>query len=67
MKKLLFSLLSLLAAFPALAEEATESASLADMSLLSKGLIVTVGGLGGTFLVLILFFLMIRIMGKLLK
>lgn len=67
MKKLLFSLLPLCVAFPALAEEATESAALADMSLLSKGMIVTVGGLGGVFLVLILFFLMIKIMGKLLK
>ncbi len=67
MKKLLFSLLPLLVASPVLAEEATEAAELADMSLMSKGLIVTVGGLGGVFLVLILFFLMIKIMGKLLK
>ena len=67
MKKLLFSLLSLFVAVPALAEEVTASSDLATMSLMSKGLIVTVGGLGGVFLVLILFFLMIKIMGKLLK
>ena len=35
--------------------------------LLEKGLIVTAGGLGGVFLVLILFFLMIKVMHKLLK
>lgn len=64
MKKLLFSLLPLLLTSPALAEEAIETA---EMSLMSKGLVVTVGGLGGVFLVLILFFLMIKIMGKLLK
>ena len=64
MKKLIFSLLTLLTAAPALAEEAV---SLSDMPLLTKGLIVTAGGLGGVFLVLILFFLMIKVMGKLLK
>ena len=58
MKKLIFSLMTLMVAAPALAEEA---------SLLKKGLIVTAGGLGGVFLVLILFFLMIKIMHKLLK
>ena len=58
MKKLIFSLMPLMMAAPALAEEA---------SLLEKGLIVTAGGLGGVFLVLILFFLMIKIMHKLLK
>ena len=58
MKKLIFSLMTLMVAAPALAEEA---------SLLEKGLIVTAGGLGGVFLVLILFFLMIKIMHKLLK
>ena len=65
MKKLIFSLLSLFVASPALAEEA--AASVKDMPLLTKGLIVTAGGLGGVFLVLILFFLMIKVMGKLLK
>ena len=64
MKKLIFSLLTLLTAAPALAEEAV---SLQDMPLLQKGLIVTTGGLGGVFLVLILFFLMIKVMHKLLK
>ncbi|MBE5810887.1 MAG: hypothetical protein E7318_08145 [Clostridiales bacterium] len=62
MKKLIFSLISLLLAAPALAEEAMQEAS-----LLQKGLIVTAGGLGGVFLVLILFFLMIKVMHKLLK
>ena len=62
MKKLIFSLLTLFMAAPALAEEAAQ-----EVSLLEKGLIVTAGGLGGVFLVLILFFLMIKVMGKLLK
>ena len=62
MKKLIFSLMTLLMATPALAE-----GTLQEVSLLSKGLIVTAGGLGGVFLVLILFFLMIKVMHKLLK
>lgn len=62
MKKLIFSLMSLFMAVPALAEEAVQ-----ETSLLAKGLIVTAGGLGGVFLVLILFFLMIKVMHKLLK
>ena len=62
MKKLIFSLMTLFVAVPALAEEAAQEAS-----LLAKGLIVTAGGLGGVFLVLILFFLMIKVMHKLLK
>ena len=62
MKKLIFSLMTLLMAAPALAEEAVQEAS-----LMEKGLIVTAGGLGGVFLVLILFFLMIKVMHKLLK
>ena len=62
MKKLIFSLMTLLMAAPALAEEAAQEAS-----LMEKGLIVTAGGLGGVFLVLILFFLMIKVMHKLLK
>ena len=66
MKKLIFSLMTLFLAVPALAEEAV-STSLQAMPLLRKGLIVTAGGLGGVFLVLILFFLMIKVMGKLLK
>ena len=65
MKKLIFSLLSLFLASPALAEEA--AASVKDIPLLTKGLIVTAGGLGGVFLVLILFFLMIKLMHKFLK
>ncbi len=68
MKKLIFSLLTLFMAAPALAEEAGEATTdLATMPLLTKGLIVTAGGLGGVFLVLILFFLMIKVMHKLLK
>ena len=68
MKKLIFSLLTLFMAAPALAEEAVEATTdLATMPLLTKGLIVTAGGLGGVFLVLILFFLMIKVMHKLLK
>ena len=60
--------MTLFMASPALAEEAAEtSTALKDMPLMTKGLIVTAGGLGGVFLVLILFFLMIKIMGKLLK
>ena len=62
MKKLIFSLLTLMMASPALAESTIQ-----DMPLLTKGLIVTAGGLGGVFLVLILFFLMIKVMHKLLK
>ena len=65
MKKLIFSLMALLMATPALAEETASSVQ--NMSLLTKGLIVTAGGLGGVFLVLILFFLMIKVMHKLLK
>ncbi len=34
------------------------------MSLMTKGLIVTVGGLAGVFLVLLLFFLMIKLMQR---
>ncbi len=65
MKKLIFSLMTLFAASPALAEETASGVQ--DMSLMTKGLIVTAGGLGGVFLVLILFFLMIKVMHKLLK
>ena len=65
MKKLIFSLRTLFMAVPALAEEAASSTQ--NLPLLSKGLIVTAGGLGGVFLVLILFFLMIKVMHKLLK
>ncbi|MBE5798002.1 MAG: hypothetical protein E7327_11610 [Clostridiales bacterium] len=67
MKKLI-AILSMLFAVPALAEETAQAAASATtMSLMTKGLIVTAGGLGGVFLVLILFFLMIRIMHKFLK
>ena len=59
MKKLIFSLMTLFVAAPALAEEAAKEAS-----LLEKGLIVTAGGLGGVFLVLILFYICIKLMQK---
>ncbi len=65
MKKLIFFLMTLMMAAPALAEEAANSTQ--DLPLLTKGLIVTAGGLGGVFLVLILFFLMIKIMHRFLK
>ena len=49
------------------AEAATEIVVQGSMSLLTKGLIVTAAGLCGVFLVLLLFFLMIKIMQKVLK
>ena len=70
MKKLISLMMLMLGCGTALAEETTAAASSVDwsqVSLLVKGLIVTAGGLGGTFLVLILFFLMIKVMHKLLK
>lgn len=48
------------------AEENGDS-ELSAQPLMTKGLIVTAGGLCGVFLVLILFFLMIKIMGKFMK
>ena len=65
MMKLMFPLLALMTAAPAFAEGA--GSGLAAMPLFTKGLIVTAGGLGGVFLVLVLFFLVIKAMGKLLK
>ena len=78
MKKLIASLLPLLVSATALAEDigiigsadgptAVLVAETAKPSLLANGLIVTAGGLCGVFLVLILFFLMIKVMHKLLK
>ena len=49
------------------ADEATAIVVAQDYSLLGQGLLVTVIGLAGVFLVLILFFLMIKFMGKMLK
>lgn len=67
MKKLI-AILSMLFAAPALAEETAQAAaSVETLPLMTKGLIVTAGGLGGVFLVLILFFLMIKMMHKFLK
>lgn len=76
MKKLIAILLPLLMSTSALAEETIgiigsadgpTSVIVAEQSLLSKGLIVTAGGLCGVFLVLILFFITIKIMQKVLK
>lgn len=70
MKKLISLLMLMLGCGTALAEEATEAATAMDWStvpLMTKGLIVTAGGLAGTFLVLILFFLTIKLMQKVLK
>ena len=77
MKKLislLMALMMMLGCCAALAEdviggadEATEIVVTAQNSLLTDGLLVTIIGLAGVFLVLILFFLMIKLMGKMLK
>ncbi|MBQ8202328.1 MAG: hypothetical protein IJZ74_11250 [Clostridia bacterium] len=67
MKKLISILLPLMLVGTAFAEEAAVTSSLAGASLLTKGLIVTAGGLLGVFLVLILFFLTIKLMQKVLK
>lgn len=70
MKKLISLLMLLMGCGTALAEEATDAAAGVDWStvpLMTKGLIVTAGGLAGTFLVLILFFLTIKLMQKVLK
>ncbi len=80
MKKLIAILLPLLMSATALAEDTIGIIGSADgptaiivsevsaqPSLLSKGLIVTAGGLCGVFLVLILFFFTIKIMQKVLK
>lgn len=72
MKKLFSALMTLLGlpAGTAMAEEAAAAATEIDWSTVArpvKGLIVTAGGLAGTFLVLILFFLMIKLLQKVLK
>ncbi|MBQ8555448.1 MAG: hypothetical protein IJ438_06175 [Clostridia bacterium] len=64
MKKLISVLLPLMLVGTAFAEEAI---SYASMPLMTKGLIVTAGGLAGVFLVLILFFIVIKLMQKVLK
>lgn len=46
------------------ADAATEIAVQAPMSLMTKGLIVTAAGLAGVFLVLMLFYLTIKLMQK---
>lgn len=48
-------------------EETEQKVDWSQVSMLNKGLIVTAGGLTGTFLVLILFFLGIKLMQKVLK
>lgn len=70
MKKLIAVLLPLLMSASAMAEEVSTTTDLpgyTNLPLLSKGLLVTAGGLCGVFLVLILFFFTIKIMQKVLK
>lgn len=73
MKKLISILMPLLLTGSAVAETiggadaATSIVVAGETSLLSKGLIVTAGGLCGVFLVLILFFVTIKLMQKLIK
>lgn len=76
MKKLMFILTTLLATFATASAEVIGGADAAteifvssqtEMTLLGKGLLVTAGGLGGTFLVLILFYLVIKLLQKVLK
>lgn len=70
MKKLislLMALMMLLGCVSALAEEVAAEAPAAEGSLIMDGLLVTVVGLAGVFLVLILFFLTIKMMHKMLK
>ena len=62
---MMMKLLSLLIA-SATAEGVVETvAPVAEQSLMTKGLIVTAGGLAGVFLVLCLFFATIKLMQKL--
>ena len=77
MKKLIAFILPLFTAATALAEESigiiggadgpTVIYVAAEPSLLGKGLLVTAGGLCGVFLVLILFYLTIKLMQKFVK
>lgn len=79
MKKLIAFILPLFTAATALAEEsigiiggadgptAIFVAAETETTLLGKGLLVTAGGLFGTFLVLILFYLTIKLMQKFVK
>lgn len=76
MKKLIFILAALMATFSAASAEVIGGAATAtdiyvttetSLSLFGKGLLVTAGGLGGTFLVLILFYLTIKLLQKILK
>lgn len=76
MKKLIALLLPLLMSTTALAEgdiigaaDGPTAILVAESqpSLLSQGLIVTAGGLVGVFLVLVLFFLTIKLLQKVLK
>ena len=76
MKKLMFILTTLLATFATASAEVIGGADAAteifvssqtEMTLLGKGLLVTAGGLCGVFLVLILFYLTIKLMQKFVK
>lgn len=62
MKKLIAILMPLMMMGTAMAEEAASGIDIG--ALLGKGLIVTAGGLLGVFLVLILFFICIKLMQK---
>ena len=61
MMKTLLSLLFTTAS----AETVEVATSMADMPLMTRGLIVTAGGLAGVFLVLCLFYFTIKLMQKL--
>lgn len=65
----MMKLLSLLiSSASAEAATATDTASaLASLPVLSKGLVVTLAGLAGVFLVLLLFFLTIKLMQRIKK
>ncbi len=56
-----------LSLFLASASAEGADAAMTSMPLLSKGLLVTAAGLAGVFLVLLLFFLTIKLMQKLNK
>ena len=63
----MMKLLSLLFTVASAEEAVQVAADTASMPLMTKGLIVTGAGLAGVFLVLFLFFFMIKLMQKLIK
>ncbi|HIR78129.1 MAG TPA: hypothetical protein IAD38_03895 [Candidatus Egerieenecus merdigallinarum] len=60
----MMKLLSLLMASASAETVATAETGMTSLPLLTKGLIVTAGGLCGVFLVLLLFFITIKLMQK---